>query len=163
MRWSVPPAPALLLIVWTDDSRAVSAFLACKQSVRLSDGRARGFAKRTSASEPIYFLDFTALLLWFLVVAYLLPPSNHPPRRNFECFSRIRIGRPRCAAGQSAAVDTRWGRTTDGRTDSPARNGVGGHPRGAADNATAAGGVDPRFLVIRSPEPRLELENASLQ
>ena len=97
----------------TTVGRCLHSSLACKQSVRLSDGRARGFAKRTSEPEPIYFLHFTALLLWFLVVASLhsslLSPYNHLPRRNFECFSRIRIGRPRSAAGQSAAVDTRWG------------------------------------------------------
>ena len=92
-------SPALLLIVWT-----TGVCIPCKHSVRRTESSLRGFAKRAA----IYFLHFTAL--WFLVVASI-PPSI-PPRHNFECFSRIRIGRPDSAVGQSAAVDTRWGRQT---------------------------------------------------
>ena len=122
---------------------------------------------RPPPSSAIYFLHFTAL--WFLVVAsippFLLPPfkppaiaiATHPsPRRNFECFSRIRIGRSDSAVGQSAAVDTHSvGRQTDPNNGHP-------RPRGGLGGRAGNGGPSPRFWVRKRESRNRQINDCSL-
>ena len=136
-------APALLLIVWT-----TGVCIPRLQTVSQTDEAARrGFAKRAALPPPFTFCILRRFGFWWWRPS--LPPSlpsnslvpaiaTHPLRRNFECSSRIRIGRPDSAVGQSAAVDTH----SVGATDRPEQRPPSGR-RARAGN----GGPSPRFWV----------------
>ena len=118
----------------------------------------------------LLFAFYGALVFGGRVPPFLLPsslppsfPSNplplpptHPPRRNFECFSRIRIGRPDSAVGQSAAVDTHSvGRQTDPNNGHP-------RPRGGLGGRAGNGGPSPRFWVRKRESRNRQINDCSL-